>query len=206
MATTDRRRLDREDVLKAAEELVDRDGWRNLTMAALAAELGVKPSSLYNHVKNLSSVLDDIRIRAFGMLNEAFVRAAVGRSGARGLRALADAMWTYARTYPSRYDLAMRLGGDRGDFLRVAAEKGDALGAIVDSYGLEGSSVELQFTVFAALHGVIELANNGVTDGVVNPDVIYERMLVLVGTLFENDAAPQSGADQGGSDLSKGKS
>lgn len=190
MATAGRRRLDREEVLKVAEQLIDRDGWHGLTMAELAQELGVKPSSLYNHVESLPAVLDDVRLRTFASLNEVFVRAAVGRSGARGLRALADAMWTFARTYPNRYDLAMRRGGGRGDFLRVAAEKGDALGAIVDSYGLEESSAELQFTVFAGLHGVIELANNGVADGIVDVDAIYERMLALLARLFEHGATP----------------
>src|SRR4051794_25234481 len=48
-----RRRLDRTQVLVAAEAIVDEHGWDELTMARLAAALGIKVPSLYNHVPSL---------------------------------------------------------------------------------------------------------------------------------------------------------
>ena len=47
-------RLDPDQVLVAAERLVAANGWENLTMAALAADLGVRPPSLYRHVDSLA--------------------------------------------------------------------------------------------------------------------------------------------------------
>lgn len=49
--------LSRQRVLKAALELVDRDGLHELSMRKLAAELGVEAMSLYRHVANKDDLL-----------------------------------------------------------------------------------------------------------------------------------------------------
>lgn len=60
-----RGRLGRDEVLVAAEELVDRAGWDGLTMSALASSLGVRAPSLYHHVHNKSELLDLVARNAF---------------------------------------------------------------------------------------------------------------------------------------------
>jgi AcrR family transcriptional regulator len=50
--------LDREQVLRAAVELADKQGIDALTMRGLAARLGVEAMSLYNHVDNKDDLLD----------------------------------------------------------------------------------------------------------------------------------------------------
>lgn len=52
--------LSRERVLRAALDLVDREGVEALTMRRLAHELGVTPMALYNHVGDKSELLDGI--------------------------------------------------------------------------------------------------------------------------------------------------
>ena len=56
MSSEPRRRMDREQVLESAEAIVDRDGWPELTMSALARELGLAVPSLYRHVRNLEAL------------------------------------------------------------------------------------------------------------------------------------------------------
>lgn len=65
--------LNRGRVLRAAVELVDRDGLDALTMRRLAEELGVEAMSLYHHVANKEAVLDGIAEVVVGE-----VQAAVG--------------------------------------------------------------------------------------------------------------------------------
>ena len=56
----DRLPLTRERVLRAAVEVVDKEGVESLSMRRLGAELGVEAMSLYNHVPNKAAVLDGI--------------------------------------------------------------------------------------------------------------------------------------------------
>lgn len=58
--TAHRQPLTRERVLRAAIEIVDKEGVDALSMRRLGAELGVEAMSLYNHVPNKAAVLDGI--------------------------------------------------------------------------------------------------------------------------------------------------
>ena len=53
-----RPRLNRDRVVAAAIELVDRQGLEALSMRALAQQVGVKAMSLYNHVDNKDDLVD----------------------------------------------------------------------------------------------------------------------------------------------------
>ena len=79
-------------VVEAAELLVDRDGAAQLTMTALASELEIRGPSLYSHVANLEELLSLVQTRALAELGSGLQRAAMGRSGPDGVRALASAL------------------------------------------------------------------------------------------------------------------
>jgi AcrR family transcriptional regulator len=55
-----RARLTRDRVIRAAVELVDRQGVEALTMRRLGSSLGVEAMSLYKHVRNKEAILDGI--------------------------------------------------------------------------------------------------------------------------------------------------
>lgn len=55
-----RPRLSRERVLHGAMAVADAGGLASLTIRSLAAELGVKPMSVYHHVANKDEILDGI--------------------------------------------------------------------------------------------------------------------------------------------------
>jgi AcrR family transcriptional regulator len=59
-AKDSRPRLSRERVLRAAVSVADAGGIAALTIRSLAAELGVKPMSVYHHVANKDEILDGI--------------------------------------------------------------------------------------------------------------------------------------------------
>lgn len=50
--------LTRDQIIRAAIDLVERDGEAGLSMRRVAAELGASPMSLYNHVPNKAALLD----------------------------------------------------------------------------------------------------------------------------------------------------
>lgn len=47
----------RAEILAAARQLIDRDGWETLTIRRLAAEVGIGPTTLYHHVRDKQDLL-----------------------------------------------------------------------------------------------------------------------------------------------------
>ncbi len=47
----------REQILTAARQVIDRDGWEKLTVRRLAAELGIGTTTLYHHVRDREDLL-----------------------------------------------------------------------------------------------------------------------------------------------------
>lgn len=183
------KRLDHEQVISAAEALVDRDGWRELTMTRLAGELGVKAPSLYNHVESLDALRGELQGRTLRALGARLNRKAMGRSGPTALRALAETFRHFANEYPQRYDLAMQEAVDPDEFAAATAEAGGAIAAVVRSYGIEDPGFEVQLSAFAALHGVLNLEHVGFFPDAIDIDRVYDRAVDIILAIFE-DAAP----------------
>jgi AcrR family transcriptional regulator len=188
-----RRRLDRAAVLSAAEILVDREGAPALTMTALAEALGVKTSSLYNHVHSLEDLKGELQTRAMKELGIALRNEAMGKTGERGLRALAGVLREFALTHPGRYGLAMTEPHDDEAFREASADAMAAFAAIISSYGIDDVSLDFQVSAFASLHGVIVLDNAGFLNGVLDSDRIFATVLdTVVGLLREAAPPPEA--------------
>ncbi len=56
-------RLSREDVVERASDLLERVGLPAFSLRRLAADLGVQPAALYNHVQNRDELLDAVADR-----------------------------------------------------------------------------------------------------------------------------------------------
>ena len=190
----DRKRHDKEQVLLAAEELVDREGWQHLTMTALAAELGVKVPSLYNHVPNLEALRGELQNRTLRALGRELNRAALGRSGPTALKALATTFRAFAKGHPGLYDLAMREPVDMSSFTEATLEAGAAAWAVIQSYGITEAAYEMQVTMFAALHGVLVLENANFFPSLIDLDQVYENVVGLVLGLLDDHTPDEARA------------
>ena len=52
--------ISREDIVRAAVEIVRTGGYQEMTIRSLAAELGVAPMSLYRHIRDKDDLLDEV--------------------------------------------------------------------------------------------------------------------------------------------------
>lgn len=52
--------ISREDIVRAAVEIVSAGGYEEMTIRSLAAELGVAPMSLYRHIRDKDDLLDEV--------------------------------------------------------------------------------------------------------------------------------------------------
>ena len=186
--------IHRGDVLLAAEALVDREGADALTMSALAQALGLRTPSLYNHVSNLDALRGELQNRAMEELGAKLLRAAMGKVGETGLRALARTLRRFAEEHPGRYDLAMRAAYDREAFDAASLNAIAALAAIVSSFGIRELAIEVQLAAFAALHGYVALCNSGLINDSFDGEQVFDLVLDMVVHQVQSLAAPESRA------------
>ena len=156
--------LDTGAVVDAGVRLADADGLESLTVARLAAELGIRAPSLYAHVDGLEDLRRRIGARGAQALADALARAAAGRAGADALAAIADTYRDFARSHPGSYAALQRARElSQSDEAAVAAQAvADIVIAVLRGYGLEGDdAVHATRAVRAALHGFVVLEEVG---------------------------------------------
>jgi AcrR family transcriptional regulator len=173
-----RRGLDRAKVIEAAAALADREGLEAVALGRLAGELGVRPPSLYNHVEGLDGVLRGIALRGVVEFGDVLAAAAVGRSGADALRAMADAMRRFARTHPGRYAAAQRAYPDDAEIAAAGGRVIDVFVAVLRGWDLEGDeAIHAVRVVRSALHGFVALELNGGFGMPLDLDETYDRLV-----------------------------
>jgi AcrR family transcriptional regulator len=168
-------------IVNAALTFLDREGWDALTINALAAQLGTKGPSLYNHVSSLDDLRRSVRKRVVGDIIEMLGTVCQGRSRDDAVLVMAGAYRSYAHHHPGRYSAFTRMplaGGDDPEFTAVARAAAEPVIAVLASYGLDGEDAfyaSLEF--WAALHGFVLLEMTGVMDGI-DVDAVFSDMVL----------------------------
>ncbi len=161
--------LSPEAVVDAAATLADADGGLDqLTLARVAAAVGVRTPSLYSHVAGLGDLRRRLALRGARELAEALRDAAVGKARGDALRAAADALRAYALAHPGTYAAAQR-APEPNDAEAVAAASAavDVFISLLAGYGLEGEdAIHATRAVRSAIHGFVAIeAGGGFRDG-----------------------------------------
>jgi AcrR family transcriptional regulator len=156
--------LSADAVIDAAIRLADTSGLDALTLAAVAADVGVQTPSLYKHVAGLPALRREIGLRAKHDLARALSRAAAGKSRRDALVALATTYRSWAGDNPASAAALQRapLPGDDQD-LEASAEVTQVVFAVLEGYGLsEDEVIDATRTLRAMLVGWTSLeANDG---------------------------------------------
>jgi AcrR family transcriptional regulator len=150
--------LSEEVIADTAGRLMDSEGSSSLTLARLAAELGVKPPSLYGHVDGLAGLTRLVAIDGIRRLGEACRAAVMGRSGEDGLKAIANAYRGWALQHPGVYPLTQVARPDDEEQGVAAGRLLEPVLAVLRSLGLpENELIHAARTVRGALHGFVQL-------------------------------------------------
>jgi AcrR family transcriptional regulator len=162
-AVTRAKGLDAGALIAAAGRIADAEGLEAATISRVAADLQVRPPSLYNHVPNHAALMRLLAIESVGEMGAAITGAAVGRSREDALRAVALAYRAYAVEHPGRYATTVRAPGP-GD-TEAAATSAAAISplvAILSGWGIEGDdAVHLVRVIRSALHGFVSIEMGG---------------------------------------------
>jgi AcrR family transcriptional regulator len=177
-------------VVEAAARIADAEGLDAVTLARLAADLGIRTPSLYSHVGGLDDLRARLAARGARELADAMQEAAAGQARADALRAVAAAYREYARAHPGSYAAAQRAawlaGGDpRGGRAAPADDAGAravrVFAAVLSGYGLTGDdAIHATRAVRAALHGFVALEAGGGFGMAQSVDESFGRLVALL--------------------------
>lgn len=158
-----RRTLDRTILVQEAAILADLHGFENLNLAVLAARVGVKPPSLYNHVKGLDDLRRLVRIAALDAFAKVAGDAAMGRAGRDAMQAMAHALRTFARARPGLWTaLQPAPNAEDPELVEAARRAFHPFVVVLEPLGLpQDEAVHLLRTFRSLVHGFATLEAQG---------------------------------------------
>jgi AcrR family transcriptional regulator len=171
--------LDTARVVQEAARIADADGLAEITLARVAQALGVRAPSLYNHVEGLPGMLRLLTLSSLGELTDAVRDAAVGRSGAEAMGAVAHAYRAYAQQHPGRYASTIRApAADDPELVAAGLRAVEMIVAVLGAWGLTGDEVLHQVRIVrSALHGFVSIEAEGGFGLPLSLDESFELML-----------------------------
>jgi AcrR family transcriptional regulator len=183
-------------VIAEAADVADAEGWDALSLATVAARLGVKLPSLYKHVASVAALRQGVAGLATRELADAMADAALGRAQGDALTAVAHAYRDYARRHPGRYAATVAAPrADAAEHLAAADAAVRAVSATVAGYGLvPEDQIHAIRAVRAALHGFVSLEAGGGFGLPLDIDVSFDRLVAGLNATISRWAAGAAGA------------
>ncbi|MHA6528906.1 TetR-like C-terminal domain-containing protein [Paenibacillus sp. BAC0078] len=173
--------LDTHTLVLAAAEIADEQGIEEVTLAALAAKLGVRSPSLYNHVNGLQGLRSLLAVYGLEQLYAAMAVSSAGLRGDEALHAMGRAYVDFARKHPGLYETTLRAPEQGNSALEKMSEQ--LLSLIIEvlaSYEL-GEAGELHAVrgFRSLLHGFAALENKGGFGMPLDLDVSLTRLISM---------------------------
>lgn len=133
-------KLDSQTIVAAAAEIADLNGLDNVTLTAVANQLGVRKPSLYNHINGLPELKGQLAIWGTDQLRAKISDAAIGKARHDAIEAIAKAYRLFAKERPGLYK-AIVSSPDRDNLeLKAAIQKMMAvISMVLEPYNLSDS-------------------------------------------------------------------
>jgi len=170
------KRISKDIIIHGATEMIEEMGYGNFSLHELAYRLGVKPSSLYNHMKNVEDLKKAISLCAIEQMQAAIKEAATTKEGKEALVSMAIAVRKFARSNPELYKTVFILPPQEGGL-----QMETMLSRHLRQFTLTKAE-ELHFTraYCASIFGFIKLENQGYFTEAVDTDASFVAMIALL--------------------------
>lgn len=189
-----KRQIDLARVVQVALALADEQGFEAVTLADVAAQLGIRIPSLYNYIANLQGLRHEMTLWGVRQLGDQLRRAAVGKAGEDAILALATAYRAFAHAHPGIYSATQRAPKpDEPDIAASAQEIIDIVAAVLQPYGFSGDeTIHAIRALRSVLHGFVDLETSGGFGLSVDRDESFQH---LMKTYVRGLPAPHSRLD-----------
>lgn len=201
MTTTPTERVDRvsEDLLQAANEVLESDGPGAMTVRAIADRAGASTMAVYSRFGGKGNILESLYRRGFVLLREELEKVPITTSSVHDITELAFAYRRFALNHPGLYGFMFERPvpgfdptlGSRQEGLRstfgILVERVEAF--IDESMGGMGDPTVVSYLIWSALHGdlSLELTHSvrtplpgWILDGAASAEAIYRQVVETV--------------------------
>jgi len=171
--------LDTITIIMAAAQIADERGIEEVTLAALAAKLGVRSPSLYNHINGLQSLRTQLAIYGIEQLYKVMSAAAEGITGAEAVHAMGLSYVNFARNHPGLYETTLRAPEGGNPELENVSEKILALIIqVLQVYDLqEQGTIHAVRGLRSILHGFASLEHKGGFGMPIDSNISLSRLM-----------------------------
>ncbi|MFA6844694.1 MAG: TetR/AcrR family transcriptional regulator [Sphaerochaetaceae bacterium] len=168
--------ITKEIIVRGATALIEEMGYGNFTLHELATRLGIKPSSLYNHMKNMDDLKQAISVCAVEKLTASIQEATSKTEGKETLVATAVAIRSFAKNNSELYKaIFFTGGGQRALDLYSLVQKP------LENFSLtKDESIHFCRAFSAAVFGFIMLDGKGYLSSNVDKDASFIAMVALL--------------------------
>lgn len=188
--------ISRDRIIGAARELLEEHGLHSFSLRALAASLGVRVSSLYNHISGQEELLTALGLQAVDELCAELENAISGKYRSDALFALGRAYRSFALAHPQLYRLIMGAHGLRLPTLEEGATRiSTPIFRLVEDYGLDGAAgIHAQRLLRSVMHGFYSHEQlGGFTLAEADREESYRFALESVAAQFEKMSREEPG-------------
>lgn len=158
-----KRGLNHEMIMDEAVKLVTEKGYDSFSLRELAGRLGVQPASLYNHIRGIDEINEEVAIRASHMLHAVLTEAMSGKDPDS---AFIDCTYSYRKfteENPELYKALIHIPPMNDEQIwKASFYSFEPLRIIVNSYGMQKpASIHFLRSLRSFIHGFVELTGNG---------------------------------------------
>lgn len=155
--------VDKDQVIDAALAVLDAQGRPEaVTLAAVAAGVGIRTQSIYAHVEGAAGLRRELALATLAELEEQVTMAAVGRSGPDAVRAILIARLDYALGHVGRFAAAIHPPGADSELEAAIAAVSRPLAIVAHSCGVaQDDLVHWDRIALAATYGLALMNRDG---------------------------------------------
>jgi len=178
--------LNKEAIVRAAAELIEKKGLDNITLQAVAERVGIKTPSLYNHIGGLAALNEELALFALHELEDVLRDAAIGTSREDAILAIALAYRGFAKGSPELYKAILRIPAiGTAEVMDAGHSVVGLLYQVLKPYGLSDEEALHAIRGFrSAMHGFVSLEGVGFFKAESDVDESYRRLVAgMISTL-----------------------
>lgn len=186
--------LDKEVILQMAADIADKEGMNHVTLKELAARLGVRPPSLYNHVAGLDDLYTSLTLYGWKQLEQEVTKAAVGKSKDEAVKSMCQTYMNYTTKHPGIFNV-MQSYNQYSTKEAMKATEGlvSIIFQVLSSYKLSQENMVHTVRMFRSfLQGFATMVNNG---GFGNPLSLQESFDLSINIFLKGLEALVNGED-----------
>ncbi|AIQ63958.1 Tetracycline repressor protein class B from transposon Tn10 [compost metagenome] len=155
--------LDKSKIVAAAVEIADEQGVEGVTLAALAARLGVRSPSLYNHIDGQNGLRTLLAVHGLNKLGDEIGGASQGLSGSEAIQAMGKGYAEFAKRHPGLYEMTLQApDGDHPELIEAGERVLKLIIDLLKPYNLdEQAELHAVRGLRSILHGFASLEQKG---------------------------------------------